>query len=75
METCNSGGFLQNFWTINTHNNEEFTIKHWEKKFTFQISNVQNLTFVEGFSGLFCINVTSDNTPWNIFKISEKNLV
>ena len=23
--------FLQKFWTINAHNNEEFTIKHWEK--------------------------------------------
>ena len=39
--------------------------------------------FVERFSGLFCINITwhygnlnvkcfSDDTPWNIFQISEK---
>ena len=39
--------FLQKFWTINAHN--KFTIKHWEKIC---------MKFVEGFSGLFCINIT-----------------
>ena len=32
------------------NNNEEFTIKHREK--------ILNLKFVEGFSELFCINIT-----------------
>ena len=66
--------FLQTFWTINARNNEEFTIKHWEKKY---------VKFVKDFHGLFCINITwhygNLNVkcffwwyPWNIFKISEK---
>ena len=42
--------FLQKFGAINAHSNEEFTLKHCEKKFY--------LKFVEGFSGLFCMNIT-----------------
>ena len=29
--------FLQKIWTINTYNNEEFTIKNWEKCFILSL--------------------------------------
>ena len=29
--TPSENKFLQKFWTINAHNNEEIIIKHWEK--------------------------------------------
>ena len=41
--------FLQTFWTINTHNNEEFTIKHYKKK----LCEVCGWFFWD-----FCINIT-----------------
>ena len=31
---------LQNFWIINADNNEEFTIKHWEKKIMWSLWKV-----------------------------------
>ena len=58
--------FFWKFWTINADLNEEFTIKHWEKVLC-------------GVCGRHCGNLNlkcfSDETLWNIFRISEKKLV
>ena len=40
--------FLQKFWTTNAHNNEEFTIKHQEKKITSGLWKV----FLDSFASV-----------------------
>ena len=50
--------FFQTFWSLNTHFNEQFTVKHWEKKF--------GMKFLEGFSGRFCTNITKHYGNLNI---------
>ena len=54
--------FLQRFGTINAHNNEELQLS-LEKKFY--------LKFVEGFSGLFCINITWHHGNLNVKCFSD----
>ena len=47
--------FLQIFWTINAHNNEEFTMKYWKKLY---------VKFVEGFSSLFASRSPGTVAVW-----------
>ena len=70
--------FLQKFWTIDAHDNEEFKMTHREKNLC---EVYEGKVFLVFFASIFpdtmviwMDNVLSDDAHWNIFKISEKNL-